>query len=177
VLEGRDFARITQTAGRISTLSVGNVGFGLSRDAARQDRDRGAEHRHRQLQAEGPPNWPRAFGFGGYTLREVSVNANDSGPIRPRVMAMQAKSFSGRRFGRAGGSGQDQRGRERFRLGAAQVRGVAAPAGECRRRFLNASVYLLSRPAAVHGPGDAPHLIGCGRAQEDGQPAQLHRPS
>ena len=32
VLEGRDFPRITQAAGRISTLSVGNVGFGLSRE-------------------------------------------------------------------------------------------------------------------------------------------------
>ena len=34
------------------------------------------------------------FGFAGYTLREVSVNANDGGPIRPRMMAASAKSFS-----------------------------------------------------------------------------------
>ena len=32
VLEGRDFPRITQTAGRITTLNVGNVGFALSRE-------------------------------------------------------------------------------------------------------------------------------------------------
>src|SRR5207237_3516193 len=32
VLEGRDFARITQTAARVSTLTIGNVGFGLSRE-------------------------------------------------------------------------------------------------------------------------------------------------
>ena len=32
VIEGRDFPRITQTAGRITTLSLGNVGFGLSRE-------------------------------------------------------------------------------------------------------------------------------------------------
>lgn len=32
------------------------------------------------------------FGFGSYTLREVSINANDRGYTpRPRVMAMQAK--------------------------------------------------------------------------------------
>ncbi|HNW01472.1 MAG TPA: SIMPL domain-containing protein, partial [Burkholderiaceae bacterium] len=35
------------------------------------------------------------FGFTGYTLREVSVNANDQGfNPNPRVMAMQAKAMS-----------------------------------------------------------------------------------
>ena len=34
-----------------------------------------------------------AFGFGGYALREVSINTNDQGPMpRMRAMAMSAKS-------------------------------------------------------------------------------------
>ncbi|RIX85153.1 SIMPL domain-containing protein [Acidovorax cavernicola] len=93
VLEGRDFARITQTAGRISTLSVGNVGFGLSREQRAKtevEAQNIAIDNFKQKAGE----LAKGFGFGGYTLREVSVNANDSGPIRPRVMAMQAKSFS-----------------------------------------------------------------------------------
>jgi len=32
ILEGRDFARITQTAGRIQTMTMGGVSFGLSRE-------------------------------------------------------------------------------------------------------------------------------------------------
>ena len=32
VLEGRDFARITQTAGQIQTMTLGGVSFGLSRE-------------------------------------------------------------------------------------------------------------------------------------------------
>jgi uncharacterized protein YggE len=35
----------------------------------------------------------RGFGFGGYTLREVSINANDQGVVpRPRAVAMQARA-------------------------------------------------------------------------------------
>ncbi|MEO5738833.1 MAG: SIMPL domain-containing protein, partial [Variovorax sp.] len=36
----------------------------------------------------------KGFGFGGYTLREVSVNSNQGDIGRPRMMAAQAKSFS-----------------------------------------------------------------------------------
>ena len=37
----------------------------------------------------------KGFGFTGYTLREVSVSANDQGFVpRQRMMAMEAKAFS-----------------------------------------------------------------------------------
>ena len=90
VLEGRDFPRIAQTAGRITTLTVGNVGFGLSREqrAKTEAEAQGiAIENFKQKAAE----LAKGFGFGGYTLREVSVNASDNGP-RPRMMAMQAKA-------------------------------------------------------------------------------------
>ncbi|WP_369655893.1 SIMPL domain-containing protein [Variovorax sp. V213] len=93
VLEGRDFPRITQTAGRITTLNVGNVGFALSREQrARSETEAQtiAIENFKQKATE----LAKGFGFAGYTLREVSVNANDSGPIRPRAMAASAKSFS-----------------------------------------------------------------------------------
>ena len=92
VLEGRDFPRITQTAGRITTLNVGNVGFALSREQRAKSETEAqtiAIENFKQKATE----LAKGFGFAGYTLREVSVNANDNGP-RPRVMAMQAKSFS-----------------------------------------------------------------------------------
>jgi predicted secreted protein len=93
VLEGRDFARITQTAGRITTLGVGGVGFGLSREARAK-----VEVEAQSLAIENfkqkATELARGFGFAGYTLREVSVNANEGGPIRPRMMAAQAKAFA-----------------------------------------------------------------------------------
>ncbi|MGJ7563534.1 SIMPL domain-containing protein [Variovorax sp. GB1R11] len=93
VLEGRDFPRITQAAGRITTLTVANVGFGLSREQrARTETEAQTTAIENFKQKAG--ELAKGFGFGGYTLREVSVNASDSGPIRPRMMAMQAKSFS-----------------------------------------------------------------------------------
>jgi predicted secreted protein len=91
VLEGRDFPRITQTAGRISTLTVGNIGFGLSREErvkTEAEAQSLAIASFKQKAAE----LAKDFGFGGYTLREVSVNANQGGPIRPRMMAMEASS-------------------------------------------------------------------------------------
>ena len=93
VLEGRDFPRITQTANRITTLTVGGVGFGLSRERRAQVETEAqsiAIENFKQKAGE----LAKGFGFAGYTLREVSVNANEGGPIRPRMMAAQAKSFS-----------------------------------------------------------------------------------
>ena len=91
VLEGRDFARITAAAGKIQTLSMGQVTFALSREArARVEGDAQAQaierFKTKALEVS------KGFGFSAYTLREVSINANDQGPIRPRMMAMEAKA-------------------------------------------------------------------------------------
>ena len=93
LLEGRDFARITQTVGRIGTLGIANIGFGLSRDERAKvevEAQTMAIDNFKQKALE----LAKGFGFAGYTLREVSVNANEGGPIRPRMMAAQAKSFA-----------------------------------------------------------------------------------
>ena len=92
VLEGRDFARLTITAGKIQTLTLGNVGFSLSREQRAK-----VEGDAQALAIEGfkakAGEVAKSFGFTGYTLREVSVNANDQGySARPRLMAMQARS-------------------------------------------------------------------------------------
>jgi len=92
VLEGRDFPRITQTAGRISTLTVGGIGFGLSNEQRAKvevEAQTLAINNFKQKADE----LSRGFGFTGYTLREVSVNSNQGGPVRPRMMAMEAASM------------------------------------------------------------------------------------
>ena len=87
VLEGRDFARITQAASRASTMTVGSVGFGLSREQrikAEGDVQSQAIERFKAKAGE----LARGFGFAGYALREVAVNANDFAPgPRPQMMA------------------------------------------------------------------------------------------
>ncbi|MCG2595058.1 SIMPL domain-containing protein [Ramlibacter sp. XY19] len=92
VLEGRDFPRITQAAGRIQTMTLGGIAFGLSREArARVETDAQTQAIERFKAKAG--ELAKGFGFSGYTLREVSVNANEPGYMpRPRMMTAQAKA-------------------------------------------------------------------------------------
>lgn len=92
VLEGRDFARITGTAAHVTTLVITQVGFGLSRG----ERSRV----EREAQAQAIDNFrgqaadlTKAFGFAGYTLREVAVNSQGGMPV-PRPLAMRAVAKS-----------------------------------------------------------------------------------
>jgi predicted secreted protein len=91
VLEGRDFPRITQTAGRIQTMTVGGVSFGLSREQrAKVEADAQSIAIERfKAKAAG---LAKGFGFSGYSLREVAVNTNDQG--FPRPLRMQASGMA-----------------------------------------------------------------------------------
>ncbi len=94
VLEGRDFSRISATAGKIQTMSVSQTHFSLSRE--QRERVEGeaqaqAITRFKALAGE----ISRGFGFTGFSLREVAVNSNDQGGFpRPRMMAMEAKGMA-----------------------------------------------------------------------------------
>lgn len=95
VLEGRDFGRISTTAGRVPALTVNQVMFSLSREQRMQVETQAQAMAIAQFKAKAG-EIARSFGFADYSLREVSVNAHDAGgPPRPRVMAMQAKAASG----------------------------------------------------------------------------------
>lgn len=92
VLEGKDFPRITGTAGKIQTLSLGSVGFALSREQRARVEGEAQTQAIERFKAKAS-EVSSAFGFGGYALREVSINTNDQGPMpRMRAMAMSAKS-------------------------------------------------------------------------------------
>ena len=94
VLEGRDFARISSTAGKLQTVTVSGVSFSLSREQrAKVEAEVQASAIERFKVRAG--EIAKAFGFAGYGLREVSVNTNDQGfSPRPRVMALEAKAAS-----------------------------------------------------------------------------------
>lgn len=91
VLEGRDFPRITSTAGKIQTMTMGGVGFGLSREQRARVEGEAQAMAIERFKAKAT-DLARGFGFSGYTLREVSVNSNDQSYPRPRVMAMEMKA-------------------------------------------------------------------------------------
>lgn len=88
ILEGRDFPRITQAAGRIQTMTVGGVGFGLSREQRAKVEAEAQQLAIQRFQARAG-ELAKGFGFGGYSLREVSVSSNEPGfGPQPRMMAM-----------------------------------------------------------------------------------------
>lgn len=92
VLEGRDFARIGATAGRMQTLTVSGISFGLSREQrAKVEGEAQAQAIERFKARAGAI--AASFGFSSYSLREVHVSSNDQGPLpRPRMLAMEARS-------------------------------------------------------------------------------------
>lgn len=87
VLEGRDFPRITSTAGKIQTLTMNNVSFALSREQRAKVEGDAQTLAIERFKAKAL-DVSKGFGFTGYTLREVQINANDQGVPRPRMMAM-----------------------------------------------------------------------------------------
>ena len=94
VLEGRDFSRITTTAGRIQTLTINNVAFGLSREARAKVETEAQTEAIEQFKARAA-ELTKGFGFTQYSLREVAVNSNEMNPgPRPRMMAAEAKMGS-----------------------------------------------------------------------------------
>lgn len=91
LLEGRDFARISSTAGRIQGLTVARVAFSLSKAQKEQ-----AES---QVQAQAIERFKiraaeiaKAFGFSAYGLHNLSVQTGEQiPPPRPYMLAMEAR--------------------------------------------------------------------------------------
>jgi predicted secreted protein len=87
VLEGKDFARISATAGKIQSLTVSQVAYALSREQRAlletQAQAKAIEAFQTKAQAVA-----KSFGFASYSLREVNVSAQDVYAPRPRVFAM-----------------------------------------------------------------------------------------
>lgn len=95
VLEGTDIARVTATAGQIQSLTVSQAYFGLSRDATLKLEAQAQEQAIERFKRKAD-EVSKAFGFSGYSVREVSVSSADQPGYRPapRVMAMEMKAAS-----------------------------------------------------------------------------------
>jgi predicted secreted protein len=93
VLQGRDFVRISQTAAQLQTLSVASVVFGLSAQQRQEAQAQAQSQAIEQFQ-KSASEIAKSFGFGGYTLGEIQVNANQMAPVRPYMMAASVRSMA-----------------------------------------------------------------------------------
>jgi predicted secreted protein len=91
VVEGRDMQAISQLAGRISTLTVGRVGYSLSREVREKTEAEVSAQAIAHYRAKAT-DYAHQFGYAGYAIREVSVNANEAPPVRQ--MQLQARAMS-----------------------------------------------------------------------------------
>jgi predicted secreted protein len=94
-IEGRDIAAISQMAGRISTLTVARVGYGLSKEAREKAEGEATAQAIARYRAKADEA-ARLFGYSGYVIREVNISANEPAPpmpmLRGQAMAMAAES-------------------------------------------------------------------------------------
>ncbi len=86
ILEGKDLPRITQAAARVSGMTIGNVTFGLSREQRAKVESEAQTIAIERFKARAG-EIAKAFGFAGYTLREVSVSGDAEAPM-PRAYGM-----------------------------------------------------------------------------------------
>ncbi len=92
LIEGRDFASVSSLAGRLTTLNVIGVSFGLSREQRFKVEAEAQSMAIERFKARAL-DIAKGFGFTGYALREVSVSASDQGAVpRMRMMAMEPRA-------------------------------------------------------------------------------------
>jgi len=93
VVEGRDMPAIGQLTGRITTLTIAGLSYNISRELREKTEGEVAAQaiaRYRGKAAD----YAKQFGYAGYAVREVNVQANDVGPIRPMATFSRAKAMS-----------------------------------------------------------------------------------
>lgn len=93
VLEGRDFARISATAGKIQTLTVGQAGFALSREARARVEGQAQAMAIERFKAKAT-EIARGFGFASYALGEVVVSGGEQPLPVPRLRSLAAEAKS-----------------------------------------------------------------------------------
>lgn len=91
-IEGRDMAAISQLGGRINSMSIAGVGFSLSREAREQVESQLSAQAIARFRARAAEQ-AKAFGYSGFSVREVSVGLDQDGggvPV-PRVAMASAR--------------------------------------------------------------------------------------
>jgi predicted secreted protein len=94
LLQGRDTAAIAQLTGRIQTLTVAGTGFSLSREAREKVESQVAAEAIARFRARAD-EVGKAFGFGNWSLREVTVQTDAGvGQPLPRMRVASAMAVA-----------------------------------------------------------------------------------
>lgn len=91
ILSGKDIDRVSRTADRITTLTIADVGFDISKEL-RQRTEAQAQERAIAAFRDKANTITRSFGFSNYSLREVSVNAEGFYGGARKMMTARAMS-------------------------------------------------------------------------------------
>jgi predicted secreted protein len=85
VVQGRDIAAISQLSARITTMTIANVEYRLSREASQRVEGDVAAQAIAAFRAKAS-GYAKQFGYAGYTIREVSVQTSEPTPgPQPRL--------------------------------------------------------------------------------------------
>lgn len=85
IVEGRDMPAVAQLTGRINTMTISRVAYGLSREARAKVEGEVTAAAIASFRAKAEAV-SRQFGFSAYTIHEVSVVTNDNGVTPPVQM-------------------------------------------------------------------------------------------
>ena len=89
VVQGRDMGTIAELAGRVQSMTVGNLDYSVSREAREKVEGDVAAQAIARFRAKAA-DYAKAFGFASFTVREVTVSNDDSQPT-PRPFLMKAR--------------------------------------------------------------------------------------
>ena len=84
---------IGQLTGRITTMTIANVGYRLSREASQSVEADIVGEAIAAFRAKAT-GYAKLFGYGGYAVREVSVATSEAQPGPVPMMRMQAAAAS-----------------------------------------------------------------------------------
>lgn len=89
VVQGRDMTGIAQLAGRITTLTIEHVDYSVSREAREKAESQLSDQAIARFRTKAQ-DVAKAFGYAGWTVREVAVSADAEQPPTPRMYAAKA---------------------------------------------------------------------------------------
>ena len=93
VVQGKDVQGVAQLSGLITTMTIGSVGYQISRELRERVEAEATEKAIARFRARAG-ELSKGFGFSGYTVREVQVSTNEPPSHQPMMQARASSSMS-----------------------------------------------------------------------------------
>ncbi|MBB4841930.1 putative secreted protein [Paucibacter oligotrophus] len=93
LVEGKDAAGIAQLSGRISSMNISRVSYSLSKEQRQKVEGDVVKQAIANFKARAA-DYAQQFGYGGYSIGEVNVNTQDSGPMPMAAPQMRFKAMA-----------------------------------------------------------------------------------